>query len=211
MESAFRGTCPDDLKVIETCLSKAGTGITLWPFHQARLTRTCDRLGIVPDLDAVLRGIAKVPKDSDRRVRLTVALDGTIAVESPELQPSAAEWRLQYAAEVLVASDPWRGVKTTHRGLYDRARAALQEGVQEAIFLNDKGRVAEGTITNVFVQNDGRLLTPPITSGALPGVLRASLIETGQAQEADLGPDDLKGAKLFVGNALRGLIPAKFV
>ena len=52
------------------------------------------------------------------------------------------------------------------------------------------------------------LLTPPLSSGALPGILRAELLETGQAREAVLTPPDLQSAKrLHVGNALRGLIP----
>ncbi len=208
MESAFRGTCPDDLNVIETCLSSADAGIALWPFHKQRLLSTCDRLGIPLDMGAVERAIAKVPTDVDRRVRLTVDLQGTIAVACPEAAPIAESWTLTWADETLMSDDPWRGVKTTERGIYDRARASLPEGINEVLFLNERGEVVEGTITNVFVERDGMLLTPPLSSGALPGVLRASLIDQGRAREGILTVTDLEGAQLFVGNALRGLIPA---
>ena len=70
------------------------------------------------------------------------------------------------------------------------------------------GHVTEGSFTNVFVERDGMLLTPPLTAGLLPGVLRAELLETGRAREAPLTRGDLANG-FFVGNALRGLIPAR--
>ena len=74
------------------------------------------------------------------------------------------------------------------------------------VFLNECGEVAEGARSNVFVERDGVLLTPPLASGALPGVLRAELLASGRAREAALRPDDLHDGFLL-GNALRGLIP----
>ncbi|MCE3520126.1 aminotransferase class IV, partial [Escherichia coli] len=61
---------------------------------------------------------------------------------------------------------------------------------------------------NVFVpRGDGVLLTPPLARGLLPGVLRAELIANGRAIEQDVSTEALH-AQFFVGNALRGLIPA---
>jgi para-aminobenzoate synthetase/4-amino-4-deoxychorismate lyase len=54
------------------------------------------------------------------------------------------------------------------------------------------------------------LVTPPLARGLLPGVLRASLIEEGRAVEGELRADDLRG-EFMIGNALRGLIPARLV
>ena len=65
--------------------------------------------------------------------------------------------------------------------------------------------VCEGTITNVFVEKDGVLITPPLTCGLLPGVLRQELLENGEAKEAVLTLDDLKKG-FYLGNSLRGLI-----
>jgi para-aminobenzoate synthetase/4-amino-4-deoxychorismate lyase len=58
------------------------------------------------------------------------------------------------------------------------------------------------------VERRGVLLTPPLASGALPGVLREDLLAAGQAVEAVLWPDDLTHGFLL-GNALRGLIPVR--
>ena len=74
------------------------------------------------------------------------------------------------------------------------------------VFLNERGEVAEGARSSVFVERDGVLLTPPLNSGALPGVLRAALLASGRAREAMLMPADLAGG-FWLGNALRGLIP----
>ena len=80
------------------------------------------------------------------------------------------------------------------------------------ILLNERGEVCEGTITNIFAESaDGMLLTPPLTSGLLPGVLRAELIRERKARGEVLKLDDLRHRKLFVGNSLRGLIPAELI
>jgi para-aminobenzoate synthetase / 4-amino-4-deoxychorismate lyase len=85
------------------------------------------------------------------------------------------------------------------------ARAA---GADEALFIRDDGLMTEGCFTNLFVEREGRLLTPPLRLGLLPGVLRRSLIEVGRAVEAELRIDDLEEGFL-IGNALRGLMPAR--
>ena len=79
------------------------------------------------------------------------------------------------------------------------------------ILLNERGEVCEGTITSIFIDRGrGPLLTPPLSSGLLAGVLRAEMVESGEAMEAVVTVDDLRRATaLFVGNSLRGLVPAQ--
>lgn len=95
--------------------------------------------------------------------------------------------------------------KTSDRGFLDRARTA--SGADEVVFVDPHGFVTEGSYTSIFVARDGMLVTPPLARGLLPGVLRAELIDQGRAREGDVTPDDLADG-FFVGNALRGLIPA---
>ena len=71
-----------------------------------------------------------------------------------------------------------------------------------------EGKLTEGSFTNVFVERDGKLVTPPLSRGLMPGVLRGMLIEKGDAVEGDLTPVDLARG-FYVGNMLRALIPAK--
>ncbi len=94
--------------------------------------------------------------------------------------------------------------KTSDRTFYDAARG----GHFEVLFTRPDGLLTEGSFTNLFVVRDGRLLTPPQARGLLPGILRERLLEQGRAVEADLREADLRDGFLL-GNALRGLIPAR--
>jgi len=64
-----------------------------------------------------------------------------------------------------------------------RARTA---GASEAVFPNTIGNLCEGTGTNVFVEHDGRLVTPPLSSGCLAGVTRALVLEVADVEELDV-------------------------
>lgn len=80
---------------------------------------------------------------------------------------------------------------------------AEQYGANEALLLNTQGRLAEATISNLFLLIDGALLTPSVAEGALPGVVRADLLAKFRGQEAHLEVDDLgRAEEAFLTNAL---------
>jgi 4-amino-4-deoxychorismate lyase len=98
--------------------------------------------------------------------------------------------------------------KTTDRRHY---MAALKAGgTFEVLLTDEKGYLTEGCFSNIFVERGDRLLTPPLSRGLLPGVLRQSLLDRGEAEEADLRPHDLERG-FFIGNAARGLVAASVV
>ncbi len=78
------------------------------------------------------------------------------------------------------------------------------------VFLNERDEVCEGARTNIFVERDGDLLTPPVSCGLLPGVFRANLLASERAHEKILRLEDLRG-EFFIGNSLRGLFRAKLM
>ncbi|MEQ8257106.1 MULTISPECIES: aminotransferase class IV family protein [Roseovarius] len=212
MESPLRPPADHGFRLIETGLWTPGEGLRLADFHLERLRTSAARLGI--EIEALDAALAAVEADRPRRMRLTVDAGGQVEITLHDFtpEPEGRAWRLAVSETRLIATDPWLTVKSTERHLYDRTRADLPEGVEEVIFLNSDGAVCEGTITNIFVDRGDGLETPSLSSGVLPGVLRASLIAEGRAREAVLTPDDLAGARsLYVGNALRGLIPARLV
>ncbi len=120
---------------------------------------------------------------------------------------------MRIAQTRLSSGDPLLRHKTTRRDAYQNARSEFPvSDADEVILLNERGEVCEGTITSLFVDpGEGRpLLTPLLSCGLLAGVLRAELIDQGRAREAVLAPADLTRANaIFVGNSLRGLIPAR--
>ncbi len=205
--------CPpagDDFALIETMLWMPGSGIAHQARHMARLARSARHFAIVPVGAAA--ALADITADTPLRVRLTVDASGRVALTRTPFQPLApgARWRGQIHPERLDPTDPWLQHKTTRRALYDDARAALPEGINEFIFLNTGGALCEGTITNIYLDpGDGILLTPPRACGLLPGIGREALIAARRARTRRLMPQDLVQAKaVYVGNALRGLIPA---
>jgi len=200
VESALRerGRQPG-LKLIETVLWD-GLAAPRWPLHLARLRQSAGLLGwSCPEVS---------PDGPDRPARLRLTLDaaGTVVWEAGALPPAKAQWRLGLATARLASDDPWLRVKSTCRAAYDRARAALPEELDEVLFLNERAEVCDGTITTVFFDRGQGLRTPPLSSGLLPGVLRA---EIGCPDEVLLA-EDLPNVRLWVGNAVRGLIPCIF-
>lgn len=97
--------------------------------------------------------------------------------------------------------------KTTQRKEYNLLREeALRRGFTEIVFYNEANQLLEGTISNIFLEKEEILYTPPLELGILPGTLRRKLIEEKKAIEAPLTIEDLKkGATLYIGNSLRGL------
>jgi 4-amino-4-deoxychorismate lyase len=198
VEGALReGGGQPGLKLIETMLWD-GARAPRWPLHLARLGRSADLLGW-----AVPR-VAPAGPGHPARLRLTLDREGRVDWMVAPLPPASAEWRVGFADERLRSDDPWLRVKSTRRAAYDRARAALPDGLDEVLFLNERGEVCDGSITTVFFDRGQGMRTPPLSSGLLPGVLRAEL---GCPEEV-LVAADLPGVRLWVGNALRGLIPA---
>ncbi|SFR11022.1 aminotransferase class IV family protein [Poseidonocella sedimentorum] len=202
--------CPDEpgFRIIETFARRDGAFPRL-DRHLARMGRTARALGIAFDAAAVR---ALLPDEGELRCRLTLDRAGRAEITTAPLGAPAGDWRVMIAEPRLRAGDPWLRMKTTRRALYDETRAALPGGIDEALFLNERGELCEGTITNLFLQRDGELLTPPVASGLLPGVLRESLLESGECSETVLTAGDLASAEaLYVGNSLRGLIRATLV
>jgi 4-amino-4-deoxychorismate lyase len=203
VESALRegGTEPG-LRLIET-MRWDGAGVRLMGLHLARLRAGAAALGwAVPDVSRLLEW-----QGGPARLRLTCNAAGKVALEAGPLPPVVARWRVGLAAERLDSVDPWLGVKTTRRAAYEAARAGMVAGLDEVVLLNERGEVCDGTITTVFFDRGQGLRTPPLRSGVLPGVLRAAL---GVPEEVLMG-DDLGGVRLWLGNAMRGLIMGEFV
>jgi len=202
VESALREGGRSGVRLIETMLWD-GARFPRLPLHMARLARGAEALGWdVPRVD-----LAGTRPDGPARVRLTLGASGDVTVEVADLPPAKPLWRVGLAEARLTSTDPWLSVKSTRRGVYDSARAALPVSLDEVIFLNERGEVCDGTITTVFFDRGQGMRTPPLSSGLLPGVLRAELA----CREEVLLAADLPRVRLWVGNALRGLGHAEFI
>ena len=200
--------------LIETMRFEPDSGIALLELHLKRAKDSAQQLGFAFDRHEARNHIQALCFDlaTPHAIRLRIARGGAIALEARH-PPAPARAPIDCILLPLpVDPGDWRlRHKTSDRGFYDAARdAAALAGADEALFLRDDGLVTEGSIGTVFVERDGMLLTPPTSLGLLPGVLRQSLIEAGQARETQLTLDDLEHGFLL-GNALRGLQPARLL
>ena len=204
---------PQQFSLIETMLWEGS--YPLLDLHLDRLTDSADYFGFVCDRETIrailehhARHFAAMPA---RKMRLLLENDGSLHVTSETLRPNDHPERIarvRIASEHTDPADPMLYHKTTHRPLYAHAiQQAALEGLADVIFLNQRGEVTEGAISNVFIEKDGPWFTPPITCGLLPGVYRRHLLATRpEIEERVLSLDDLRSADaVYLTNAVRGL------
>ena len=143
------------------------------------------------------------------RVRLTLNEQGVHHATAAPLAPNSPHWKWSLSPQHTNSADALLRHKTSWRELYESEASRL--GTDEVVFRNERGELTEGARSNIFVKRGGRLLTPPLSCGLLPGILRAELLASGECEESiltetDLIQADLAGA-LYFGNSLRGLVP----
>ena len=175
--------------------------------HLARMKRSADALGFAFDRHDARNELqaATFRLRDPARIRVRLSPTGRIAIEVRPA-PDPLDEIVAPIVPLPVSPDDFRLVhKTSDRAFYDTARGAHIE----VLFARPDGLLTEGSFTNLFVRRaDGRLLTPPVARGLLPGILRERLIADGEAIEQDLTAADLRDG-FFLGNALRGLIRAR--
>lgn len=210
MESTFRKPVPDGTQLIETFRFEPGKGFIRLELHLARMRHSANAFGFRYDIGKAEALLADVGGAMTLRCRLTLGADARFALTTAPLPADPPVWAVAFAQPRVSADDPWLRHKTTNRAVFEAQRAAMREGLDEVIFLNERGEVTEGTITNVFVTLEGgQKVTPPLSSGLLPGVLRRALLDKGEVTEKVLSAVDLtRATALEIGNSLRGLRPA---
>jgi len=184
------GMGSEDLRVavVET-LSHAGAGDTY-----VRLT--------------VTRGVGGLPSELDQCRQATVMIHARPFAGYP-----AELYRRGMAAAVSTVrrneTSALCGVKSLNYLDNILAKAqAQQRGFAEALMLNGRGVVAEACAANLFVVRDGRLATPPVVDGCLPGITRGVVMELSQVDETSLLLQDVRQAEeAFLTNSLMEIMP----
>ena len=203
------------LELIETLGYLPGQGAVRAGFHAARMERSAREFRFPFESKIFFETIeAMAVGDIPLRLRLTLGADGMLKHSAAPFVPPGPDtvWRVALAETRIDRANPLNIHKTTERGVYERARAEYPPAeIDEVVLLNGEGEVCEGTITNLFADvGEDALATPALECGLLPGSLRLELLMTHRAFATVLKPQDLRAAKaLYVGNSLRGLIPAR--
>ncbi|MDO8567930.1 MAG: aminotransferase class IV [Dehalococcoidales bacterium] len=203
--------------------------------HLKRLKDSADALGLNLagiDLEKACNDTLSANNLKDARLRLTFTrgeVEGfpgprmsgkpTVLVTAKSYTPLAPEVYLG-GYRVLIASvrqnsqSPISRLKTTNYLLYLMARMEAEAaGRDEALLLNERGALTEGSTSNVFFVTPSGLVTPPLKSGLLPGVARQVVIELAQEQgvpisEVEVKPKDLPSfQEAFLTNSVMEIMP----
>lgn len=227
LKAKFLQEPTEEFQLIETLLWQPNQGFYLLDLHLDRLQKSAIYWGFSFQSEQLRRQLAEATVGSVGclRLRLLLYKDGRVTVgvdncEPPQSPVAAIETGAENSPLVMLAKtatdpdDPFLYHKTTRRQIYDRERGLVAaKGCFEVLFVNSRGELTEGSFTNLFVRRGRELLTPPLTSGLLDGVLRRALMTGGiplppglTIREAILRPADLEGAEvILVGNSVRGL------
>lgn len=210
LKAAFLTHSRPEFQLLETMLWD-----NTFPFlslHLDRMAASALYFGFTFDRDALVSQLQALSQQfqSGRRYRVRALLgaDGKATAHPDLLATDSTPVHVCIATERTFSGDVFLRHKTTYRDLYDRQLArARAEGLDEIIFLNEKDEVTEGAISNLFLKKNGKLLTPPLDSGVLPGIFRRHILRTNaNAEERVLTLADLQSAEtIYLCNSVRGM------
>jgi para-aminobenzoate synthetase/4-amino-4-deoxychorismate lyase len=159
-----------------------------------------------------LQALVTTHPKGDYRVRLLLAASGHFQAQAFALAQTFEPVRLQLAhAPLQEAQGEFVRFKTTRRAHYD-AFTPTDAAVFDTVLFNAQGELTECTRGNIALLLDGRWVTPPLSSGLLPGIGRAVHLRSGRLVEAVVRVEDLPRAQgLAFVNSLRGWLDAVLV
>ena len=217
LKAGFLTRPPRNFQLIETMLWENAELLFL-PMHLKRLQDSAAYFNFPFDRINLLARISDTTHQlqiGERyRIRLLLDSSGNVTLTPTKLTAETSTGLVRISKKNTHSTDVFLRHKTTHREQYEREYAqARVGGFDEVIFTNERGEVTEGAISNVFIRQEGKLRTPPLSSGVLPGIYRRHLLETNaQAEERVLSVQDLESAdSIFICNSVRGMREVKLM
>ncbi|MDA0272841.1 MAG: aminotransferase class IV, partial [Proteobacteria bacterium] len=143
--------------------------------------------------------------------RLLLDPDGHVEIEEHPLSEIKPRVMLKLASRPVDSTDIFLFHKTTNRDVYEQARIDVDH-CDDVILWNERDELTETTISNLFLEIEGELVTPPVECGLLAGTYRRHMLENGKAKEAVVTKRDLlMASKIYVANSVRGIQEARLV
>jgi para-aminobenzoate synthetase / 4-amino-4-deoxychorismate lyase len=201
-----------DFSLLETLRWTPREGYYLLELHLERLRDSARYFGFRLDLSLLRRELKEFAAGLGRRrqrIRLVFTREGRVSLEAKALPATPAKpQEVTLARAPVDASDAFLYHKTTNRAVYEAARAACP-GFDDVVLFNEAGEITESTIANVAVEIGGKLCTPPVACGLLPGTLRSHMLGQGELVERRITVAELRRARrLVLLNSVRGSYPA---
>lgn len=187
--------------------------------HYERLQRAMDFLKLHHSMEEIRVKADDVLADAEMKegrmvLKITVS-DQNILVSKRKNTYGPEDYRRGFSAVISNVrrneTSPFTYHKTLNYGdcLLEKRRVKA-EGADEPIFLNLKGVISEGATTNVFFVKNGRLLTPSVDCGILPGIVRDYVCRRFEAEEREILPREISECEeMFLTNSLLGIMPVR--
>lgn len=204
-----------NLKLLETMRWDPRAGVRLLDRHLSRLESAANHFGVRLDVVDVKAKLNEVSGTAALKLRLLVDLKGHVELEEhhlptepiydpAELSATQPGLRVCFDTEPIDPRDEFLYHKTTNRKRYEQARSSA-DGFDDVVLWNPEFEITETAIGNIVVLIDGRLLTPAIRCGLLPGTMRADLLAEGTIEEATISIDQFRTAEqIFRVNSVHG-------
>ncbi len=202
-----------DFYLLETMKYEYGKGIFLLEYHLERMEKSAEYFRYIFDKKAILEKLTYECEsfiNQDTILRLLLSKNGEIRIESKTLINSEEKiWKIGFSEKPVNSMNPFLYHKTTYRVIYENAKKSKPD-FDEVILWNEKGEVTEGSITNIVIEKNGRLITPPRKCGLLAGTFRNYLLDNGNISESIIKIGDIqKTDKVYLINSIRGWINTK--
>ncbi len=196
-----------DFALIETLRWTPGKGYFILQEHLHRLQSSADYFNIecsTEEVNNYLLALAEDFSTKPQRVRLLLHNDGRLVGTSIEIEPPpSTPLRIRLASKPVDSQNTLLYHKTTQRQLYENCLSEVKDA-DEVVLWNERGEVTECCTANLVVEITGKLLTPPVNCGLLPGTYREFLLQRGILTEQVLTVNDLrKSSRIFLINAVR--------
>ncbi|MHB9028048.1 MAG: aminodeoxychorismate synthase component I [Candidatus Latescibacterota bacterium] len=199
---------PAEFSLLETLLYTHEEKYFLLDYHLRRMLDSAEYFGIPVKAKHVLEKLQELERSflsAPQKVRVLISLSGDISGECTQLDTGAPvrPVRLGLASKAVDSTNRFLYHKTTNRKVYESAETASAD-CDDILLWNERGEITETTVANVVFRLDDELVTPPVSSGLLPGVFRAWLIDRGIIRERKIMAGDLKGdEEVHVINSVR--------
>ncbi|MCM1265621.1 MAG: aminodeoxychorismate synthase component I [Candidatus Gastranaerophilales bacterium] len=194
----FLETIPS-FNLIETMKAENGKIIFLKE-HIDRLKHSAKILGFEFD-----DNLYTLKSKKDGIVRILLSKNGKTDIEYKKLEDNKTT-KIRFANKVVNSDNVFLYHKTDYRKWYDSSIEAIRNGeIYDEIYINEKCEITEGARSNIVIQKNGNLYTPPLDSGILNGIYRQSILN--KLEEKVLYKEDILNAdKIFCINSVRGMV-----
>ena len=194
----------DEFQIIET-VKIENNSILFEKEHFERMQKTAEHFGFkfkTPE----------IAKTDDGMLRILLNRDGEIKTELKKITPAKTS-KIAISPIIQNSKNEFLYYKTTYRPwYYDSFQRIKNSEIYDEIFFNEKGELTEGARSNIVLQLNGNLYTPPVQCGLLNGVFRQELLKNNKCTEKILYKKDLeKAEKIFCVNSVRGMVEVLFI